>query len=123
MTLKKKYHCPVEAAIDIIGGKWKPLILWTLRDGTLRFSQIEDELYGITQKMLTKQLRELEQDGIVSRKVYAQVPPKVEYSLTDSGRTLMPVLDLLCAWGSEHMGDQIEYGCDGNHDKKVPAGH
>ena len=103
----------MEAAIDIIGGKWKPLILWALQDGTLRFSQIEDGLHDITQKMLTKQLRELEPDGMVPRKVYAQVPLKVEYSLTDSGRTLMPVLDLLCAWGSEHMGDQIEYECDG----------
>jgi DNA-binding HxlR family transcriptional regulator len=113
MPLKKKYHCPVEASIDVIGGKWKPLILWALRDGTLRFSQIEDALRGITQKMLTKQLRELEQDGMVSRKVYAQVPPKVEYSLTASGGSLIPVLDMLCAWGEEHLGDQIEYECNG----------
>jgi DNA-binding HxlR family transcriptional regulator len=113
MPLKEKYHCPVEAAIDVIGGKWKSLILWALRDGTLRFSQLEDGLPGITQKMLTKQLRELEQDGLVARKVYAQVPPKVEYSLTDTGSSLMPVLDLLCAWGLEHMGDQIEFACDG----------
>ena len=97
----------------MIGGKWKPLILWALRYGTLRFSQIENELPNITQKMLTKQLRELEQDGLVARKVYAQVPPKVEYSLTESGLSLMPCLDMLCAWGSEHMGDQIEYECDG----------
>ncbi len=107
MTLKKKYHCPVEAVIDLIGGKWKPLILWALRDGTLRFSQIEGALHGITQKMLTKQLRELEKDGLVSRKVYAQVPPKVEYSLTASGKTLVPVLDTLCQWGSEHMSSRI----------------
>jgi DNA-binding HxlR family transcriptional regulator len=115
MTLKKKYHCPVEAVIDLIGGKWKPLILWALRDGTLRFSQIEGALHGITQKMLTKQLRELEKDGLVSRKVYAQVPPKVEYSLTASGKTLVPVLDTLCQWGSEHMGSQIQYECDGKN--------
>ncbi len=109
MTLKRKYHCPVEAAIDVIGGKWKPLILWALRDGTLRFSRIENELPGITQKMLTKQLRELERDGLISRKVYAQVPPKVEYSLTDSGNSLMPIIDSLCDWGQAHMGDLIEY--------------
>jgi DNA-binding HxlR family transcriptional regulator len=114
MTLKRKYHCPVEAAIDVIGGKWKTLILWALRDGTLRFSQIEDSLHGITQKMLTKQLRELEKDGLVSRKVYPQVPPKVEYSLTASGKTLIPIIDMLCDWGSEHLGDQIEYECDGS---------
>lgn len=113
MPVKSKYHCPVEASIDIIGGKWKPLILWALRDGTLRFSKIEDELHGITQKMLTKQLRELEKDGMIVRKVYAQVPPRVEYSLTDSGKTLMPVLDALCAWGLEHMGDKIEFECKG----------
>ncbi|HEY3274212.1 MAG TPA: helix-turn-helix domain-containing protein [Methanocella sp.] len=113
MTLKKKYHCPVEAAIDLIGGKWKPLILWALRDGTLRFSQIESELHGITQKMLTKQLRELEQDGLVARKVYAQVPPKVEYTLTPTGVSLIPVLDMLCEWGSEHMGSMIEFACNG----------
>ncbi|MGA9140394.1 MAG: helix-turn-helix domain-containing protein [Methanocella sp.] len=113
MTLKRKYHCPVEAAIDIIGGKWKPLILWALKDGTLRFSQIEGELHGITQKMLTRQLRELEKDGLISRKVYAQVPPKVEYSLTDSGKSLMPCIDMLCDWGAKHMSDQIEYECNG----------
>jgi DNA-binding HxlR family transcriptional regulator len=118
MTLKRKYHCPVEAAIDLIGGKWKPLILWALRDGTLRFSQIENELPGITQKMLTKQLREMEQDGLVARKVYPQVPPKVEYSLTATGQTLIPVIDMLCDWGEEHLGDQIEYECDGDHNKK-----
>lgn len=113
MPVKSKYHCPVEAAIDVIGGKWKPLILWALRDGTLRFSNLEDALPDITQKMLTKQLRELEQDGLIARKVYAQVPPKVEYSLTPSGESLMPTLDMLCEWGAEHMGDQIVYECKG----------
>jgi DNA-binding HxlR family transcriptional regulator len=113
MPVKSKYHCPVEAAIDVIGGKWKPLILWALRDGTLRFSKIEDELPDITQKMLTKQLRELEQDGLITRKVYPQVPPKVEYSLTESGLSLMPIMDMLCEWGADHMGDHIEYECDG----------
>jgi DNA-binding HxlR family transcriptional regulator len=111
MVLKKKYYCPVEAAIDVIGGKWKPLILWALKEGTLRFSEIEDELPEITQKMLTKQLRELEGDGMITRKVYAQVPPKVEYSLTDSGRTVVPILESLCAWGEETFGDSIEYTC------------
>ena len=85
MTLKRKYHCPVEAVIDVIGGKWKPLILWALHtDAALQPHR--ERLPGITQKMLTKQLRELEKDGLVLRNVYAQVPPKVEYSLTASER-------------------------------------
>jgi DNA-binding HxlR family transcriptional regulator len=109
MPLKKKYYCPVEAAIDVIGGKWKPIILWMLRDGKMRFGEIEDELPEITQKMLTQQLRELEQDGIVARKVYAQVPPKVEYSLTRSGKSLIPVLDVLCEWGTEQLGGIVEF--------------
>jgi DNA-binding HxlR family transcriptional regulator len=109
MPLKKKYYCPVEAAIDVFSGKWKPIILWMLRDGKMRFGEIEDELPEITQKMLTQQLRELEQDGIVARKVYAQVPPKVEYSLTRSGKSLLPVLDVLCDWGTEQLGDIVEF--------------
>jgi DNA-binding HxlR family transcriptional regulator len=112
MVLKKKYNCPVEASIDVIGGKWKPLILWALKEETLRFCEIEDELPQITQKMLTKQLRELESDGMISRKVYAEVPPKVEYSLTASGKTIIPILELLCSWGEKTFGDQIEYTCD-----------
>lgn len=104
----KKYHCAVEASIDVIGGKWKPLILWALKDGTLRFSRIADELPDITQKMLTTQLRELEADGIINRKVYAQVPPKVEYSLTASGRTIVPILEALYDWGEENLGEYIQ---------------
>jgi DNA-binding HxlR family transcriptional regulator len=112
MVLKKKYNCPVEASIDVIGGKWKPLILWALKEETLRFCEIEKELPQITQKMLTKQLRELESDGMISRKVYAEVPPKVEYSLTASGKTVIPILELLCFWGEKTFGDLIEYTCD-----------
>jgi len=104
----KKYHCAVEASIDVIGGKWKPLILWALKDGTLRFSRIADELPDITQKMLTTQLRELEADGIIDRKVYAQVPPKVEYSLTASGRTIVPILEALYDWGNENLSEYIQ---------------
>jgi len=110
---KHKYDWPIDATLDVIGGKWKPLIIYALNDETLRFSQLLDRLHPrITQRMLTKQLRQLEADGLITRKVYAQVPPKVEYSLTETGISLMPILDLLCDWGSEHMGDQIEYKCD-----------
>lgn len=112
MAIKKKYHCPVEASIDVIGGKWKPLILWHLSEKTMRFSELQATLPGITQSMLTKQLRELELNGIIRRKVYPQVPPKVEYSLTKSGKTVTPILDILNEWGEEHFGDSIEYTCD-----------
>ncbi|MGD0953179.1 MAG: helix-turn-helix domain-containing protein [Methanotrichaceae archaeon] len=108
-----KYDWPIDATLDVIGGKWKPLIIYALNDETLRFSQLLDRLQPrITQRMLTKQLRQLEEDGLVTRKVYTQVPPKVEYSLTEMGKSLMPILDQLCEWGSEHMGDRIEYKCE-----------
>lgn len=82
-------------------------------DETMRFSQLLEKLQPrITQRMLTKQLRQLEEDGLVTRKVYAQVPPKVEYSLTETGKSLMPILDQLCEWGYEHMGDRIEFKCE-----------
>ena len=84
----KTYNCPVEAAIDVFGGKWKPLILWWLHQRTWRFAELRRQIPGITEKMLTHQLRELEADGIVLREVYPTVPPKVEYSLTDYGRSL-----------------------------------
>jgi DNA-binding HxlR family transcriptional regulator len=100
---KKKYSCPVEAAIDIIGGKWKPVILWHIRDGPLRFNEIRSILPAITQGMLTRQLRELEADQVVNRTVYAEVPPRVEYSLTEFGMTVIPILDDLCEWGRTYL--------------------
>jgi DNA-binding HxlR family transcriptional regulator len=99
-----EYFCPVEGTLDVIGGKWKTLIIWFLRKGTLRFSELERTIPGITQVMLTKRLRELERDGIVSRHVYSQIPPKVEYSLTEKGMTVIPVLETLCDWGIEQLG-------------------
>ena len=94
--------CPAEITLSVIGGKWKPVILWHLSGGTKRFSELKRAIPGITQRMLSQQLRELEGDGVVLRMVYAQVPPKTEYSLTDFGRTLGPILRLMCKWGSEH---------------------
>jgi DNA-binding HxlR family transcriptional regulator len=92
--------CPVEATLDLMDGKWKGVILYHLKkDGVLRFNELGRRLTGITQRMLTKQLRELEEAGLVARQVYAQVPPKVEYSLSDEGRSLAPVIDALAAWG------------------------
>jgi DNA-binding HxlR family transcriptional regulator len=110
---KYKYSWPIEATLDVIGGKWKPLVIYQLKEGTLRFSQIVEKVQPrITPRMLTKELRELETSGLVIRKVYAQVPPKVEYSLTEKGASIIPILDDLCDWGSDHMGDHIEFRCD-----------
>ena len=95
----KEYHCPVEMVIDLVSGKWKLLILRELMKGTRRFSQLQRSIPGITQKMLTKQLRDLESAGIVSRKVYPQVPPKVEYSLTPIGKSLREIFDAMHRWG------------------------
>jgi DNA-binding HxlR family transcriptional regulator len=96
-------HCPIGLAISIIGGKWKLPILYYLRDETLRFSELKKKLPKVTQKMLTQQLRELESDKMVSRKVYAEVPPKVEYSSTSLAKDLQPILDSLCDWGVKYQ--------------------
>jgi len=97
-----KSSCPVTTTLSVIGGKWKPIILYIIRDETKRFGEIKRLIPTITQKMLTQQLRELEKDGIVNRKVYPVVPPKVEYSLTDYGRTLIPILNAMAKWGVTH---------------------
>ena|SRR5690349_19296414 len=91
--------CPAEVTLDVIGGRWKILILWHLFQEVKRFSALRRDIPGITQKMLTEQLREMERDGIIHRKVYPQVPPKVEYSLTPLGESLKPIVDAMCAWG------------------------
>lgn len=95
--------CPVEATLEVIGGKWKGVILFHLFEGTKRFNELQRDLGGITQRMLTKQLRELEDAGIVNRKVYPVVPPKVEYSLTEKGLSLEPIITALKVWGEEHV--------------------
>jgi len=92
-------RCPAEATLQVIGGRWKVPILWHLSGGTKRFSELSRALNGVTQKMLAQQLRELESAGVVRRKVYPQIPPKVEYSLTETGKTLGPVIAAMCKWG------------------------
>ena len=100
--LGKEYSCSMELSLAVIGGKWKPLILWHLRDAaTMRFSALRRAMPTITQKMLTQQLRELESDGLLTRTVFAEVPPRVEYALTDLGRGIIPILEALCRFGKE----------------------
>jgi len=107
--MSKKRHenyedCPVEAAVELIGGKWKSILLYRLlMDGKKRFNELRRLHPNITQRMLTRQLRELEKDKLISRKVYAQVPPKVEYELTTYGRTLEPLLIVLADWGIKYV--------------------
>jgi len=95
-------NCPMEATLDLIGGKWKGVILFRLSEKTHRFNQLGRIICKITARTLTKQLRELERDGLIRRTVYAQVPPKVEYDLTEKGKSLEPVLIALKQWGEAH---------------------
>ncbi|MDL4842974.1 winged helix-turn-helix transcriptional regulator [Aquibacillus rhizosphaerae] len=100
---KKPEYCQVEDALGILVGKWKPIILLhLLQEGTKRFSELKRGMPGITQKMLTKQLRELEVEDIIERVVYPQVPPKVEYSITEYGKSLEPILEAMHEWGTKH---------------------
>ncbi|MEG1002353.1 MAG: helix-turn-helix domain-containing protein [Clostridium sp.] len=100
---KKLVTCEMEVTIDVIGGKWKPIILYMLiEEGTKRFGELKSFIKNISQKTLTTQLRELESDGLIVRVAYPTVPPKVEYSITEKGKTLYPILEAMCAWGEEH---------------------
>ncbi|MBQ7345732.1 MAG: helix-turn-helix transcriptional regulator [Oscillospiraceae bacterium] len=96
-------NCPVEATLELIGGKYKALILWRLSEGKLRFSQLRDQIKGVTPKMLTQQLRELEAKMLIDRQVFPVVPPRVEYSLTDLGKSLMPLLIAMRDWGTTYL--------------------
>jgi DNA-binding HxlR family transcriptional regulator len=95
----KEFHCAMDITMNFIGGKWKTVVLWYLKKDKKRFSELRKLIPNITEKMLSLQLKGLEKDGIVGRKVYAQVPPKVEYYLTDFGKTLIPMLDEIASWG------------------------
>jgi DNA-binding HxlR family transcriptional regulator len=100
---KNYTECPVEATLDIIGGKWKGIVLYHLTQETKRFNELRKLVPSITQRMLTLQLRQLERDGLIKRKIYKQIPPKVEYFLTDLGQSLTPILELLKEWGTKHV--------------------
>jgi DNA-binding HxlR family transcriptional regulator len=94
--------CPVKTTADVISGKWKPLIIFALKTGSLRYGELRKQVPGPTHKVLTEQLRQLEKDWIIARKIYAEVPPRVEYSLSAYGRTLTPVLQAMADWGEKH---------------------
>ena len=106
--------CPVEATLELIGGKWKGIVLYYLLDGRLRFSELKRRIGCVTQRMLTKQLRELETSGLVNRIVYAEVPPRVEYELTEAGESLKPVLNALKKWGETRGIELLENGATGS---------
>ncbi len=99
-------YCPVETTLKLIGGKYKTLIVWNLFDKTLRFSELQRAVPRATAKMLTQQLRELERDGLIVRRVYPVVPPKVEYKLTERGQSLRPILQAIFTWGMDYLNDK-----------------
>lgn len=103
-------RCPVEACLDLIGGKWKSVILFHLLGGTRRFNELRRLLPKVTQRMLTRQLRELEADHVIVRTVYPEVPPKVEYSLSELGRSMEPIIRMLQKWGMEYMSRKKQQG-------------
>ncbi|WP_261806816.1 winged helix-turn-helix transcriptional regulator [Lapidilactobacillus luobeiensis] len=110
--MKKVYQLAISATLDVIGGKWKPLILCHLGGGPLRTGELRRKIPNITQKMLVQQLRELEEDGIINRKVYNQVPPKVEYSLSDEGKTLREILVSMSEWGIRRVAKLNDAGAE-----------
>lgn len=103
---EKSFHCAMDVTMHYIGGKWKTVVLWYLRKETLRFSEIRRKIPDITDKMLSLQLKALEQDGLILRQVFPEVPMRVEYSLTDFGRSLIPVLEAIAVWGRGVGGER-----------------
>lgn len=114
----KEATCEIEVTFGVIGGKWKPIILWLLGElNTLRFGQLQHLIPDITHRILTKQLRELEEDQLIERKVYPEVPPKVEYSITPNGKEIIPILEMMCDWAykNNYFGYELKYNlCEEN---------
>lgn len=107
-------NCPVVFCMNIIGGKWKPSIIHMIRTDRNRYSVLLKNIKEISKQTLTNQLRELEHDGIINRIIFAEIPPRVEYSITDYGKTLLPIIDSMYAWGKQHMSVDNESYCDVN---------
>ena len=108
MEYKKKNRCKLVDAMGIIGNKWNLLIIWHLRDQKLRFTELQKKMYNVNPKTITKHLRDLEENKIIKRAVYPEVPPRVEYSLTDRGIELIPILKSIMGWASQYMGIELE---------------
>jgi DNA-binding HxlR family transcriptional regulator len=102
--MKDHFGCPVQATSNVMAGKWKVLIVWHLSFGSKRFAEIRDILPGVTEKVLTAQLRQLERDGVIERLVTETVPPRVDYRLSPAGEELVPVMETMCAWGTKNLG-------------------
>ncbi len=115
--MDRKLECPIMTTIAMISDKWKVVILCKLRGGTMRFNELMRALKGVSQRVLTQQLRELEYDGLITRTIYAEVPPRVEYSLSELGHSLVPVLDQLEVWARSHCDQILE--CRASHVSKV----
>ncbi|MDN3224305.1 winged helix-turn-helix transcriptional regulator [Pseudomonas nunensis] len=115
------FACPVAFTVDVIGGKWKSLILFHLMSGTKRFNEIRRLIPDITQRMLTLQLRELETDGVIHREIYREVPPKVEYSLTELGNSLTPLVSAMREWGAVHERTILELRRSAVYDDKLES--
>lgn len=99
---REVYNCPIEATLDVISGKWKLIILWYINEKTRRFSELDELIPNITVKVLSRQLKEMERDGLIERTSYPEIPPRVEYSITEYGKTLNPIIDMMCEWGTRH---------------------
>lgn len=112
-------RCPFTATWNVLGGRWKGILWWRLSRGLGRFTDLRRSIPQVTKKVLTQQLRELERDGIVRREVFPEVPPRVEYSLTDYGRTLAPVIDAICRWGGRHL--ETRAAVDGEAAGRAPS--
>ena len=102
--MKQHFGCPVQGTSNVLAGKWKVLIVWHLSFGARRFAELRDLLPGISEKVLTAQLRDLERDGVIRRVRGETVPPRVSYSLSDAGEELVPVMEAMCKWGTKHLG-------------------
>ncbi len=116
--LRKVHVCPVETGLELISGRWKARILWKLYQRTMRYGELRRELSGITEKMLAQQLRELERDELVTRTMYPEMPPKVEYRLSEFGQTLGPLLEMLATWGTNNRAQIVRII---EHDKALVA--